>query len=153
MDRYVDLSSERDFARVINLDENSKNQTVLLVRTGDDSHLSAPINFEALRANGFCLHLARTVVPADVVRVSLANAINFVADLQQREGATFPQSRANLEKKRKAREWANMLLKKADEKEIDNDILTSIAVRRVKAAKMGETFEELESYPFNRCWR
>lgn len=109
MDQYVDPGPERDFTTLVNLDEHSKKQTVLLVRTGDDSHLSAPINFEALRANGLCLPLARTDVPAasdDVVRVSLANAVKFVADLQQREDTTFPQPRALLETERKAKEWA-----------------------------------------------
>ena len=97
MDRYVDPGQERDFMMFINLEEHSKNQTVLLVQTGDESHLSAPINFEALRANGLCLPLARTDAPAasgDVVRVSLANAVKFVADLQQREDTTSPQPRA-----------------------------------------------------------
>ncbi|KAF4636109.1 hypothetical protein G7Y89_g1976 [Cudoniella acicularis] len=136
MDRYVDPGQERDSMMFINLEEHSKNQAVLLVRTGDESHLSAPINFEALRANGLCLPLARTDVPAasgDVVRVSLANAV-----------------KAPLETERKAKEWADELLKEADDKGIDNVSTTWSAVRRVKATRMGETFEKREPYPFNR---
>ena len=156
MDRYVNPGQERDFTMFLNLEEPSKNQTVLLVRTGDESHLSAPINFEALRANGLCLPLARTDVPAasgDVVRVSLANTVKFVANLQQREDTTSPQPRAPLETERKAEEWADELLKEADDKGIDNVSTTWSAVRRVKATRMEETFEEEEPYPFNRYWR
>jgi hypothetical protein len=71
--------------------------TVLLVRTGDNSNLCAPINFEELRTNGFCLPLARSDVPAtrdDVVTVSLATAIKFVSDLHQREVDTQPPTEA-----------------------------------------------------------
>jgi hypothetical protein len=158
MDQYVDpgLETERDFTTLINLEEHSKNQTLLLVRTGDDSHLSTPISFETLRANDLCLPLARTDVPATsdvVVRVSLSNAVKFVADLQQREDTTLPQPSPLLETERKAKEWADMLLEEADEKGIDNVSETWSAVRRVKAARMGETFEVWEPYPFNRYWK
>ena len=61
----------------IDLHEQTQKLTVLLVRTGDDSNLCAPINFEELRTDGFRLPLARSDVSAtrdDVVRVSLATA-------------------------------------------------------------------------------
>jgi hypothetical protein len=157
MDRYVDHGQERDLDLMpINLEEHSKKQTVWLVRTGDESHLSAPINFEALRANGLCLPLARTDVSAangDVVRVSLANAVKFVADLQRREDTMSPHPRTSLEMDRKAKAWADKLLQEADDKGIDNIPTTWSAVRRVKAAIMGETFEEWEPYSFNKYWR
>ena len=88
-----------------------------------------------------------------MVRVSLANAVEVVADLQQREDTAFPQPRALLETERKAKEWADELLKEADEKGIDDVSTTWSAIRRVEAASMGDTFEEREPYPFNKYWR
>jgi hypothetical protein len=41
-------------------------------------------------------------------------------------------------------------LKEADEKGIDSVSTTWRAVRHVKAVRMGETFGEMEPYPFNR---
>ena len=88
-----------------------------------------------------------------MVRVSLANAVKFVADLQQREDTTSPQPRIPLETERKAKEWVDELLNEVDDKGIDNVSTTWSAVLRVKATRMGETFEEREPYPSNRYWR
>jgi len=93
MDQYVDpYPPDLDFPTIIYLEEHSKKQTVLLVRTGDDSHLTARVNFKALRKGGLCLPLERTDILAtseDVVRVSLTTAVKFITDLQQMEHTTF----------------------------------------------------------------
>ncbi|MCJ1268446.1 hypothetical protein MMC22_008334 [Lobaria immixta] len=127
-----------------------REQNVLLVLTGDDSNLSAPINFESIRAQS--LPLARNDIPVnpkiDAVRVSLATAVRFIADLQQREEMAFPNLRdysvidqsispctqnfggGNLN----ADAYAGMVMQRVEENGINNVSEAYDAVVRVKAA-------------------
>lgn len=80
------------------LDEEMQRQSIVLVLTGDDSGLSAPVTFNSLRAQS--LPLVRTDCTAsdndiDVIRVFLALAIRFVADLERREEAAFSETRSS----------------------------------------------------------
>ena len=64
-----------------------------MVPTGDDTELSAPINFDTLRPQ--CLPLDRPDAhtldsEVDVIRVFLSAAAPFVTALQQREERAFP---------------------------------------------------------------
>ncbi len=89
----LNLDTGSDSNSVI-LHEQSQRQSVLMVRTGDESHLSAPISFESIKAD--CLPLASTNFSGsdiDLVRVSLATTVQFIANLQRREEAAFPNSR------------------------------------------------------------
>jgi hypothetical protein len=156
MDQYLEPDFEPDLGELIDLHEQAQKLTVLLVRTGDDSNLCAPINFEELRTNGFCLPLARSDVSAtcdDVVRVSLATAVKFVSDLHQREVDTHPPTEAVRDWEQRAQRYADETMKKADADGIDNVRPTWTAVRRVKAARKGEIFEPREPYPFSRYWK
>lgn len=156
MDQYIDPVFDRDLGELIDLHEQAQSLTVLLVRTGDDSHLRAPINFEELRANGFCLALARSDILAthdDVVRVSLATAIKFVSDLHQREMATHLQTNAVPDWVQKAQRFVDQTMKRADAEGFDNVPLTWTAVRRVKAARKGEIFEPRVPYIFSRYYK
>lgn len=139
----------------VNADEHSKKQTVLLIRTGNDSHLESPINFGSLKES--CLPIARTDVPSDlsedVIRVSLATAVKFLSDLEQREDPDFmypEQSKALLEQASWADSHVEKCMKKADELGIDNVYHTWWAVRRAKAAQMGESFGKLTQTPFHK---
>ncbi len=151
------------------LHEQSQRQSVLMVRTGDESHLSAPIGFESIKAD--CLPLARTDVSGsgiDLVRVSLAIAADFIANLQWREEAAFPNSidpsaiegYLCLEGLKggasdhclSADTWANHFIQEAQEKGYDNVYQTREAVRQVKARKRGESLYELTPYHFDSRW-
>lgn len=79
--------------RYFDLGKHSKAQNVLLIRTGHESGLSAPIDFGKLRDQ--CLPLRRPDFDRPrsndwVIRVSLATAIKYISDLEQREYAAFP---------------------------------------------------------------
>jgi hypothetical protein len=168
MDRYVDPDVIEENGRwFIELDKHSRRQTVIMVRTGDESNLSGPISFDDLRANGTCLPLARTDIPepdidVDAVRVSLATAVKFVADLEQREEVAFPCLRVGSETddcSGGAEEYAEETLKAAEEKGIDNVHATWRTVRSIKATRRGDVSiewlrpDEWVKDPFNRSWR
>ena len=156
MDQYLEPAFEPDLGELIDLHEEAQKLTVLLVRTGDDSNLCAPINFEKLRIDGFCLPLARSDVLAtsdDVVRVSLATAVKFVSDLHQREVDAHPPIEALRDWEQRAQRYADQKMEKADADGIDNVRQTWSAVRRVKAARKREIFDPREPYPFSRHWK
>ena len=150
-------------------DKVSHKQNVIMVRTGDESCLSAPISFESISAQ--CLPLDRSDITVggniDAVRVSVATAVRFIADLQRREEAAFPNSggRSVLDTSLcpSTRElgyvtlcadaWADKLIQKAEEEGFDKIYETRAAVRRVKAAKRGEVVDELTPDPFNNKWK
>ena len=100
IEQFFEPDFEPDLGELIDLYKQAQKLTVLLVRTGDDSHLCAPINFEQLRTDGLFLPLAGSDVSAtgdNVVRVSIATAVKFVCDLHQREVETpANRSRTNL---------------------------------------------------------
>lgn len=149
------------------LHEQSRRQTVLLVRTKDESHLSAPISFESIKAD--CLPHNRIDVAGsniDSVRVSLAVAVEFIAELQRREEAAFPH-RSGIDGHicpagvkggalghcLSADSWANELIQEAEVKGYDNVCLTWGSIRRLKARRRGETFNELTPHHFDRRWK
>ena len=95
----------------------------------------------------------------------LATAVRFVADLEQREEAAFSDSRDHSAAVDRslcreisgldyipldADTFTNKLLQKAEEKGIDGDLETYVAVRRVKAAKRGEIYGELAPTHVNK---
>ena len=153
----------------INLDVCLQQQTVLLIRTGDESGLSAPITFESIIAQS--LPLARCDITGnfDAVRVSLATAVGFIANLMQREEAAFPNSRDPSsidpalcpptehysDEALSAEAWVDTIMQEADSKGIDNVLQTSDAVRQVKATKRGEFIPacRFTPYHFDSRWK
>lgn len=143
----------------IHLDEISNNQTVLLVRTGDDAHLQSPINFGLLKTSGLCLPRDRPDIAADnddVVRVSLTTAVQFISDLDRREVIMDPEQsrRAELERdeeRRHQNELAEDSFKYADERGgLDECQSTWAAVRRAKSAQMDDdNFPQVTRLPFD----
>ncbi|KAF2443928.1 hypothetical protein P171DRAFT_432024 [Karstenula rhodostoma CBS 690.94] len=72
------------------LDRYSQAQTVVLVRTGDEEDLSKPIDFSALAHKA--LPLARSdATTHDALRVSIYDAVNFIAELQKNEEVKNPE--------------------------------------------------------------
>lgn len=155
------------------VDKYAQRQSVVMIRTGDESCLSAPISFESIR--GQSLPLDRSDITAhdeiDAVRVSLTTAVRFVADLQRREDAAYPYARdrslvdtslgpctpcstnetgsltAN------ADEWADKIMQEVEEKGIGKVGYARDAVHEVQAAKNGEVLVENPPYFFYGRWR
>lgn len=126
--------------------------SVLLVRTGDDEHLSQPVSFEGLIKEGKTIPLgleeSKLANEFSVVRVKIDVAMRFLFDLQAQEEAATPRLReasAMLTKEREAgcHAWVESVLKHASIKEVglDGNQFTWEAVRRMWAKRDGEMFD------------
>lgn len=133
--------------------------SVLLVRTGDEDHLSAPIDFSTLTDAGMTLPLARSeaalVDPAgmpQVARVRLRTAVQFVLDLERREinASSRLTARKNVldaDMLREAERWAEDAIAHAESNgSIDGNLETWRAVRLAQAHLNGDRCG-LESEP------
>jgi len=111
-DNGWDISDAAVFADTVKRKEDVLGgQTVLLVKTGQDTHLSAPISFASLKptTGASSLNTELDTSGFETIRVSLGTAVQFLVDLQQRETepllkATEIADRAAQESYRKARE-------------------------------------------------
>lgn len=143
--------------------------SVLLVRTGDEDHLSAPIDFSALSAAGLDLPLGQgedTLRGSNgrqqVVRVRIRTAVRFIMDLERRERNASARLTAmkkvlDTETVREADEWASAVLAHAEKNGgIDQDEDAWPAVRLAQAHLNGDLCG-LEDPPFEtrhplRAW-
>lgn len=120
----------------LSLDEYLQTQSVLMVRTGEETGLSEAINFQDVKEQ--VLPLARPDPSPedgiDVIRVTLATAVRFVVDLQLREEATFSPSAPSTAPD----DWVNDIMETADEKGFDNVYHVREAILEVKAKQRGE---------------
>lgn len=125
--------------------------TVLLVRTGDDQHLSSPISFQQLLETGQALNVNRTDIggdfEGDVVRVKVGVAVQFILSLVWKEEAAFPDLRKAAEALREEQEvgckqWVERVLEYADKVGVDANGFTWAAIRRARARLNGEAFEK-----------
>lgn len=160
-----------DFDGYIRLGRESHRRSLVLVRTGDESHLSAPISFEKIRAESLPLERSEITLNdgIDAIRVSVATAVKFIADLQKREEANFHIERdlfsvdkslcpSPTEQPRhkafSADEYADIIMQQAEEKGIDKVSATWTAVRRIKAAELGvEIFDTRTPPHFQGRWK
>lgn len=160
-----------DFDGYVRLGRESHRRSLLLVRTGDESHLSAPISFEKIRAESLPLDRSEITLNdgIDAIRVSLATAVQFIADLQKREEAAFPIERdlllvdkslcpSPMEHPRhgafSADAYADNIMQQAEEKGIDNVSATWTAVRSIKATELGvQIFDTRAPQHFRGRWK
>ncbi len=149
--------SSTGIGSILKLDKELLRQTVLLVHTGEDSGLSAPISFRSLDSDA--LPLKRDDVTTNdgikIVRVSLGAGVCFVADLERREedAHAYARDRWEAEMAQKAEEWAEKKLQRAEKDGIVETPWMVYAVRRALAAQRGEELEEyLIDYPFRPRW-
>jgi hypothetical protein len=155
------------------VDKYAQEQSVVMIRTGDESCLSAPISFESIREHS--LPLDRSDITArdkiDAVRVSLTTAVRFVADLQKREDDAYPYARdcslvdTSLGpstpcskdeigfRATSADEWADKIMQAVEEKGIDNVGYAQLAVQEVQAVKNGDVLDKNPPYFFYGRWR
>ncbi|KAI1208647.1 uncharacterized protein F4807DRAFT_144699 [Annulohypoxylon truncatum] len=132
--------------------------TVLLVKTGEDKHLSSPIDFQSLINSGVTLTVNREDVGEgtegeSVVRVKIDVAIQFFVDLMQREEAAIPrlrQAAQHLKEEREegCRQWVDRVIKHAQEVGIDKNGYTWETIRYVQARLAGEIFHKLQDVRF-----
>ncbi|KAL8942887.1 MAG: hypothetical protein Q9211_001189 [Gyalolechia sp. 1 TL-2023] len=144
------------------LDKEARRQHVLLVLTGDDHGLSAPISFDTIKSESLPLGqkvMSEALKPCDIIRVPLIIAIQFVLDLQQREAvansymtgkatdgpAKLDNDDASLDAAdRDAAEWADNVIRHATHSignEVERDLTMasySIAVEEIQAQERGE---------------
>lgn len=162
----------------ISLEEYSRNQNVLLLRTGDESRLSAPISFEELRP--LPIPVGRDDITRDeidAVRVCLADAVRFMTRLQAREDAAFPGTRKLdavdlvvrmpifeataqapygyvMPRALTAEEWAERLLEQAEEVGVENNNrVVKESLDRVMAARKTGIFIDFEPLMLQSRWK
>ncbi|KAI1453632.1 hypothetical protein F4805DRAFT_469919 [Annulohypoxylon moriforme] len=130
--------------------------SVLLCKTGDDAHISSPINFQHLYDSGKAFPVNRPDCRDDeainVVRVKIDTALEFVFDLIQREREAIPSlgSAADMEDRQHSEaceKWVDGVMAHAGRVGIDKNGFTWEAVRRAKAALNGEAFDSDQTHP------
>ncbi|KAI0889636.1 uncharacterized protein GGS22DRAFT_194037 [Annulohypoxylon maeteangense] len=128
--------------------------SVLMVRTGDDAHLSQPISFERLVRKGETIPLGleeeKLATEFGVVRVKIGVAMRYLFDLQVEEEAAIPslrQTSAMLteERERACHAWVESVLQHASlgEVGVDGNWFTWDAVRRMWAERNGDIFNHV----------
>jgi len=157
----------------ISLRKLAQLQTVLIARTGAEKGLNAPISFESLRSQSLPLERSDVITQdVDVVRVSLAGAVQFIVSLEMREELAILHSKDELpldtslcpsaprgfEENGQVRyspeAWADALMVAAEKHGYDNIPETwESSRRRVQAGLIGEGFCEFKHLPFGYRWR
>jgi hypothetical protein len=153
------------------VDDFLEKQSVLLVRTGDESGLSAPISFDGLKSiPGFCPENfpKEDLSSLDTIRVSLRTAVRFIVSLEKREKDALLASEPAAEteelpvnsdddessRPRTQSELLDMTMQSAASIGYENDPGILNVLRTLEAYKSGQSFEDLheEPYRFNRRW-
>lgn len=165
-DEYIGNDNfERNEFRKLLVDDFLEKQTVLLVRTGGESELSAPISFDDLvsvspfnTANSPSEDLSNF----DTIRVSLRTAVRFVVSLDKRETDALLASKPTaedhdtredndsdeLDNPRTQLEDLDALMQKGAKDGYENISLILSALRRLEAYKRGEPFEDHHEEPY-----
>lgn len=98
--------------------------------------MSAPITFDELEERQTFPLKRDDCDRVDAMRVSLTTAVYFIANLQQKEELTFPNTNDNtIKNAHSAEAYAEDILHKADESGIKNVWEAKDALRRVIAAR------------------
>jgi len=89
-DEYIDVKAERHGGGLRHYNDVAAKQSILLVRTGKEDGLSAPIRFDSLKIEALPLVRDDSIDDIDMIRVPLLVGVRFVAHLFLREEAAFP---------------------------------------------------------------
>ena len=150
----------------VSLDEQIQRQTVLMVLTGDEKGLSAPIKFDAIRSQSLPLARADVTDKTEIIRVSLKTAIRFVADLELREEEAIPQlgrggndqsvgpvtDNASLDPTG-AGEWVDKIMRQAEEVGANNVSELTYVAWKMKAEQRGDICPSPEFDNFSPIWQ
>ncbi|KAF5962293.1 hypothetical protein FBULB1_14327 [Fusarium bulbicola] len=141
------------------LEKKLKQCTVLLVKSGDDAHLSSPISFDPLFEAGLAMNVNRDDYsggPKDeetVVRVNLGTAVRFIWGLLQKEKGSFEELEHQAQIWEEEQDslfgaWLEEVMYHCDEVGMDNNHHMWLSSRRAIARGNGEAFEDDQVYPF-----
>ena len=155
-----------DDDRYLYLDEAIDGMNVIMVLTGKDAALSEPITFESVRARALPLARPDADGCVDAIRVPLAVAVQFMADLLRKEAAFDPELIPNAidgdlnpgdyvgtVRAPNAEEWVDGALQAADERGIDKVSSVWQIVQDIRASDRGEPCSPLEQNWFNSLWK
>ena len=176
LDNYrVYEGNDVDSDGYLSLRKFAKNQNVLVARTGQYKGLSAPISFRALREQSLPLgHFESEAKKGyvEVVRVSLAAAVQFITDLELREERAILKRSDNFSWDPRLRTpsvpkgfegnpqvckdpdaWAGTCIQAAEEHGYDNVRETWALIRRVPALKDKEDFQGHDYMHYIPIWK
>ena len=152
---------------VVLLDKQVQRENVLMVLTGDDGGLSAPITFDSIRSQALPIARMDVADDAEAIRVSLRTAVRFISDLQQKEEAAFPelgQRRidgsvnhfTSIDRKSLSSntidESLDEIMRQAEEKGANNVPEVKDAAWRIEAEKQGNRCPGPEFTNFSPMW-
>lgn len=144
-DEYKIVATEKHADGLRHYDDVAREQSILLVRTGQEVGLSAPISFESLKDDALPLGRNEDIGAIDVIRVPMQVGVRFVASLFLREEAAFPDAdlgRGNIAKEpdhpfmqweREAREYGEERLARAQMRGEIGLFSTAADVKKVSA--------------------
>ncbi len=148
------------------LDEAIDAFNVIIVLTGEDTSLSRPISFESIKARALPLARPDADGCVDAIRVPMAVAVQFMADLLRKEEAYFPELKPNsidpelnprdyigVDPAPNAEEWVEGVLQAADEKGIDKVFSAWDTVQRIRATARGAMCSPLLHDWFYGSWK
>ncbi|KAH7237742.1 uncharacterized protein BKA55DRAFT_578258 [Fusarium redolens] len=132
--------------------------TVLLVKTGDDAHLSSPISFHPLFEAGLASNVNRDDYSGGsgdeetVVRVNLNIAVRFIWDLLQKEKESAEELMQRAQKLEEEQDslfqaWLEEVFAHSNQVGMDNNFHMWLASRRAIARVNGEAFGDTQVYP------
>ncbi len=138
----------------------------MIVFTGHNSGLSAPINSKSIKAQSFPIELKYLAAYKDVqvIRVSLLTAVRFIVNLERREEAAFPSPYIGTDRSMgphtdnisfgtiNAAEWADEILQKIKDRRIANVHEATLAVHVLEATEQGEG-HQAEFPAFSLRWK
>ena len=154
----------------ISLRKAAQDQSVLIMRTGLEEGLSAPISFESLKSQSLPLERPDAIMQGlDVIRVSLASAVHFIVNLEMRENEADPKSNDEdtldksldiyppkgygIQVSHSPETWVDAVMAAAEEHGYDKILATRYSILRIEASKIGEDFCPFKYEPFGREWR
>lgn len=167
-----DKGQELESDGLVSLRRVAQRQNVLLARTGAEEGLTAPISFASLRSQSYSLERSDVATNSvDVIRVSLAVAVKFIADLETRENLASTETKDhhhhdthldphppegyedNGQVCRDPETWTEAVLDAAEKHGYDNIPETWQSIRRVQANSIGQEFCQFEHQPLGNRWR
>ncbi|KAL8828241.1 MAG: hypothetical protein Q9170_006685 [Blastenia crenularia] len=163
---------DREIDGYLSLPKIAQYQTVLIVRTGNEQGLSAPISFESLETQ--LRPLKRNDIAGEgteVIRVSLVVAIQFITSLERREESAnsaarkrnrvdaryYPIPSEDLGENEEIIQydpelWADANFVRAKKHGIRKYSAMETSVLRVLSRRAGEDFLGFEHVPLNHRW-
>ncbi|EPE30150.1 hypothetical protein GLAREA_12873 [Glarea lozoyensis ATCC 20868] len=162
--KFVAVEKHADGLR--HFDDFAQNQSILLVRTGHENRLSAPISFESLKDKALPLARSEDMGTIDVIRVPLQVGVHFVAHLLLCEEAALPESVMSalpisreadhpfMKWEREAQEYGEERLARAQAQGKIEPFTTAAAVREVVLRHRFDIYPQHYDapYPFKFFW-